>query len=150
MATAASAPTLNGAIQTMAMNGADSAKNSHRDVVETTRTPFTSLCNRDKTLRVPIAHGEGRYYLDKNTIEQLEAHEQIVFRYVDEQNRPTEDANPNGSINNIAGICNKQGNVMGLMPHPERASIPTLSPDGQAYGRIIFDSMLDTLNKMRN
>jgi phosphoribosylformylglycinamidine synthase subunit PurQ / glutaminase len=117
--------------------------------VETTRTPFTSLCEKEKSLRVPIAHGEGRYYLDKNQVQQLEDREQIVFRYVDEQNSPTEDSNPNGSINNIAGICNENGNVMGLMPHPERASIRDLSPDGQAYGRVIFDSMLDTLNKMR-
>jgi phosphoribosylformylglycinamidine synthase subunit PurQ / glutaminase len=114
--------------------------------VETTRTPFTKLAEKGQTLRVPIAHGEGRYYLDKEQIQKLEMREQIVLRYVNEDNEPTEESNPNGSVNNIAGICNENGNVMGLMPHPERASIPILSPDGQAYGRVIFDSMMKSLN----
>jgi phosphoribosylformylglycinamidine synthase subunit PurQ / glutaminase len=114
--------------------------------VETTRTPFTRLSEKGQTLRVPIAHGEGRYYLDKDGIQELERNEQIVLRYVNGRNEPTEDSNPNGSVDNIAGICNERGNVMGLMPHPERASIPMLSPDGQAYGRVIFDSMMKSLN----
>ncbi|TMI38562.1 phosphoribosylformylglycinamidine synthase I, partial [Candidatus Bathyarchaeota archaeon] len=86
--------------------------------VETTRTPFTTLAQKGQTLRIPIAHNEGRYYLDSNEIRDLERNEQIVMRYVNEENEPTEDANPNGSIDNIAGICNEKGNVMGLMPHP--------------------------------
>jgi len=114
--------------------------------VETTRTPFTTLAQKGQTLRIPIAHNEGRYYLDSNEIRDLERNEQIVMRYVNEENEPTEDANPNGSIDNIAGICNEKGNVMGLMPHPERASLRALSPDGQDDGRIIFDSMMKTLN----
>jgi phosphoribosylformylglycinamidine synthase subunit PurQ / glutaminase len=114
--------------------------------VETTRTPFTKLAEKGQTLRVPIAHGEGRYYLDKDQIQKLEMNEQIVLRYVNEHNEPTEESNPNGSVNNIAGICNQKRNVMGLMPHPERASIPILSPDSQAYGRVIFDSMMKSLN----
>ncbi len=114
--------------------------------VETTRTPFTTLAQKGQTLRVPIAHNEGRYYLDRNEIRELEKNEQIVVRYVNEANEPTEDANPNGSIDNIAGICNEEGNVMGLMPHPERASLRVLSPDGHDDGRMIFDSMMRTLN----
>ncbi len=114
--------------------------------VETTRTPFTTLAQKGQTLRVPIAHNEGRYYLDRNEIRELEKNEQIVVRYVNEANEPTEDANPNGSIDNIAGICNEEGNVMGLMPHPERASLRVLSPDGHDDGRMIFDSMMRTLS----
>jgi phosphoribosylformylglycinamidine synthase len=96
-------------------------------------------------LRIPIAHNEGRYYLDKDQLVELDKNEQIVLRYVDENNTPTEDSNPNGSMDNIAGICNREGNVMGLMPHPERASLPVLSPDNHPEGRIIFDSMIESL-----
>ena len=113
--------------------------------VETTRTPFTSKAEQGQVLEIPIAHNEGRYYLDKERIRELERNQQIVFRYVSEEAEPTEEANPNGSIDNIAGICNQEGNVMGLMPHPERASLPLLSPDNQTDGRIIFDSMMRTL-----
>jgi phosphoribosylformylglycinamidine synthase len=113
--------------------------------VETTRTPFTSKAEKGQVLAIPIAHNEGRYYLDKEKIPELERSQQIVFRYVSEENEPTEEANPNGSMDNIAGICNEKGNVMGLMPHPERASLPLLSPDNQTDGRIIFDSMMRML-----
>src|SRR6266568_1090465 len=113
--------------------------------VESTRTPFTRLSSKGEALRIPIAHNEGRYYLDKNQLAELENNEQIVLRYVDENNVSTEDSNPNGSLDNIAGICNREGNVMGLMPHPERASIPVLSSDNHPDGRIIFDSMVDSL-----
>jgi phosphoribosylformylglycinamidine synthase len=116
--------------------------------VETTRTPFTSLAKKGQALRIPIAHNEGRYYLDDAQIRELEKRDQIVFRYVNENNKPTEEANPNGSVDNIAGICNEEGNVMGLMPHPERASLKDLSPDGQTYGRVIFDSMLQSMTEM--
>ncbi len=114
--------------------------------IETTRTPFTNLAQKGQALRIPIAHNEGRYYLDENQIHQLERNEQIVLRYVNEKNEPTKNSNPNGSVDNIAGICNEKGNVMGLMPHPERASLRALSPDGETYGRIIFDSMMKALN----
>jgi phosphoribosylformylglycinamidine synthase subunit PurQ / glutaminase len=117
--------------------------------IETTRTPFTSNAEKGQVLEIPIAHNEGRYYLDKEQIPELERNQQIVFRYVNEEREPTEDANPNGSIDNIAGICNQKGNVTGLMPHPERASLPVLSPDNQADGRAIFDSMMRTLNELR-
>jgi phosphoribosylformylglycinamidine synthase subunit PurQ / glutaminase len=113
--------------------------------VETTRTPFTSRAEKGQVLEIPIAHNEGRYYLDKEHIPELEANQQIVFRYVNEAKEPTSDANPNGSMDNIAGICNQRGNVMGLMPHPERASLAALSLDDQNDGRIIFDSMMRTL-----
>jgi phosphoribosylformylglycinamidine synthase len=113
--------------------------------IESTRTPFTKLASKGETLRIPIAHNEGRYYLDKSRLTELESNEQIVLRYVDENNAPTEDSNPNGSIDNIAGICNREGNVMGLMPHPERASLPVLSPNNHPDGRIIFDSMVEIL-----
>ncbi len=116
--------------------------------VETTRTPFTSLTKKGQMLRIPIAHNDGRYYLDEDKIRELEKNDQIVVRYVNEDNKPTEESNPNGSVHNIAGICNKEGNVMGLMPHPERASLKDLSPDGQTYGRVIFESMLKSMTEM--
>jgi len=110
--------------------------------VESARTLFTNLAKKGQTLRIPIAHNEGRYYLDGDQLAEMEKNEQIILRYVDENNLPTEDSNPNGSLDNIAGICNKEGNVMGLMPHPERASLPILSPNNQPDGRLIFDSMI--------
>lgn len=113
--------------------------------VETTRTPFTSRAEKGQVLEIPIAHNEGRYYLDKEQIPELEREQQIVFRYVNEAKEPTENANPNGSIDNIAGVCNQNGNVMGLMPHPERASLRALSPDDQTDGRTIFHSMMKTV-----
>ena len=113
--------------------------------VESTRTPFTRLASIGQTLRIPIAHNEGRYYLDKEQLADLEKNKQVTLRYVDENNSPTVDSNPNGSMDNIAGICNKEGNVMGLMPHPERASLPILSPESQPEGRLIFDSMVNAL-----
>ncbi len=117
--------------------------------VETTKTPFTRLAEKGQTLRIPIAHNEGRYYLDKKEMAQLEENEQIVLRYVNEKGEATEDANPNGSLDNIAGICNTQRNVLGLMPHPERASIPILSSNNRAGGRLLFDSMVKSLDKRR-
>jgi len=113
--------------------------------VDNNKTAFTSLAKKGQTLNIPIAHNEGRYYLDKDGLAQLERNQQVVLRYVDKDNQPSEEANPNGSLDNIAGICNPQGNVMGLMPHPERSSIPALSPDNKAEGRLIFDSMIRTM-----
>ena len=115
--------------------------------IETNRTPFTSLTKKGQTLQIPIAHNEGRYYLDKEELGELETHDQVILRYVNDKDEPTENSNPNGSIDNIAGISNREGNVMGLMPHPERASMPELCPDGKATGRLIFDSMLNHLRK---
>ena len=89
--------------------------------VEQTRTPWTSQLAPGTLLRLPIAHGEGRYYVEAEQLVALEANGQVVFRYVDADGLPTADANPNGSVANIAGVCNERGNVVGLMPHPERA-----------------------------
>jgi len=113
--------------------------------VETTRTPFTRQAEKGQTLRIPIAHNEGRYYLGREELAKLEKNEQIVLRYIDENNNATDRANPNGSLDNIAGICNPEGNVMGLMPHPERSSLPILSPNHKPEGRLIFDSMVESL-----
>ncbi len=115
--------------------------------VETTRTPFTHTADKGQILNIPIAHNEGRYYLDNDELNTLERDQQVVLRYVDNSSEPSPDANPNGSINNIAGICNPDGNVMGLMPHPERASIPILTPDHKPEGRLIFDSMVNSLQR---
>jgi len=89
--------------------------------VEQVRTPWTNRLMPGQVLRLPIAHGDGRYYVDERTLRDLERNGQIVFRYVDAQGHVASDANPNGSVANIAGVCNERGNVVGLMPHPERA-----------------------------
>ncbi len=101
-------------------------------------TIFTSLYKEDEVLSIPIAHGEGNYFAPPEVIESLEEHDQIVFKYTDVQGLVTEEANPNGSLKNIAGIINLQGNVLGLMPHPERASEKML---GSLDGRRLFESL---------
>jgi phosphoribosylformylglycinamidine synthase len=102
-------------------------------------SPFTSQIPDGKVLRIPIAHGEGCYFADEATLSQLKANGQILWQYVNAQGEPTEQSNPNGSLGNIAGICNAARNVAGLMPHPERACEPIL---GSADGRLIFESLL--------
>jgi len=89
--------------------------------IENTNTPFTELCSKKQVLKIPIAHGDGNYYVDKDSLKEMEKNGQILFRYCDNDGETSEKANPNGSIENIAGICNQQGNVIGMMPHPERA-----------------------------
>jgi phosphoribosylformylglycinamidine synthase I len=108
----------------------------------TTDSPFTSQIPADKILRVPIAHGEGCYFADEATIAQLKSKNQILWQYVTAQGELTDAANPNGSLQNIAGICNERRNVAGLMPHPERASEDLL---GSADGRLIFESLVHAL-----
>jgi phosphoribosylformylglycinamidine synthase len=108
----------------------------------TADSPFTNRIPADKILRVPIAHGEGCYFADEETIASLKAKNQILWQYVTAQGELTHTANPNGSLNNIAGICNERRNVAGLMPHPERASEPLL---GSADGRLIFESLIHAL-----
>ncbi|MDK3157161.1 phosphoribosylformylglycinamidine synthase subunit PurQ [Kamptonema cortianum] len=110
--------------------------------VETTDTAFTSSLEKASILRMPIAHGEGCYFADPETLRQLEDTGRIVFRYCDPAGEITKDANPNGSLGNIAGICNEARNVVGLMPHPERACDPLL---GSADGLGIFESVIDSL-----
>lgn len=111
--------------------------------VESIGTRFTSQYHVDQVLRVPIAHGDGRYTADADTLERLEGEGHVVFRYVDAHGAPTLDANPNGSQRNIAGIVNAAGNVLGMMPHPERAMERALgSTDGIALFSSVFDSLL--------
>ena len=115
-----------------------------RDVhirTEETDTPFTSLLASGQIFRVPIAHGEGNYYADETTLEELERNGQVIFRYCDEEGRLTSDANPNGSARSIAGICNRGRNVLGLMPHPERCSESIL---GGADGLLVFQSIAES------
>jgi phosphoribosylformylglycinamidine synthase subunit PurQ / glutaminase len=107
-------------------------------------SPFTSATPEGTVLRVPIAHGEGCYYADPDTLAQLEANRQILWQYCDREGSLTEAANPNGSLLNIAGICNAGRNVAALMPHPERASEPLL---GSEDGRRVFESMIRSLQK---
>jgi phosphoribosylformylglycinamidine synthase subunit PurQ / glutaminase len=105
----------------------------------TTDSPFTSQIPPGKLMRLPIAHGEGCYFANEETLAKLKANNQILWRYVDAKGETTETANPNGSLDCIAGICNEQRNVAGLMPHPERASEPAL---GCADGRFVFESLI--------
>ncbi len=107
--------------------------------VENVSIPFTNNVKKGAVLRVPIAHGDGRFTASESELKLLEKNKQVVFRYVDSHGKPTAESNPNGSLNNIAGVCNTQGNVMGLMPHPERASEALV---GGADGFAIFTSLL--------
>ncbi|GIW34934.1 phosphoribosylformylglycinamidine synthase subunit PurQ [Meiothermus sp.] len=113
--------------------------------VERTDLPFTASYQPGQVLKIPIAHGEGRYYADAQTLERLEQNRQVVFRYVPSPSSPAEEGdgfNPNGSLNNIAGIVNEQGNVLGMMPHPERAVENLL---GSADGLPFFTSLKQAL-----
>ena len=105
-------------------------------------TPFTSRIPNDKLLRIPIAHGEGNYFCDTKTLEDIEKNGQILFQYANTDGELADNANPNGSLRNIAGICNATGNVAGMMPHPERASEDAL---GSGDGRLIFESLFHAL-----
>ena len=107
--------------------------------IPTTDSPFTCEVPEDRLLCVPIAHGEGCYFADDEVLAKLRADDQILFQYASETGDLTDEANPNGSLLNIAGICNEGRNVCGMMPHPERASENIL---GAADGRLVFESML--------
>src|SRR5260221_11102393 len=110
----------------------------------TTNSPYTNQIPADKLLRLPIAHGEGCYFADEETLTRLRANDQVLWRYVNANGQATEESNPNGSLDNIAGICNEQRNVAGLMPHPERASEAIL---GCADGKLVFQSLIHALEK---
>ena len=110
----------------------------------TADSPFTNQIPAGKLLRVPIAHGEGCYFADETTLATLKANNQILWQYSDAQGNLTDGANPNGAVQNIAGICNAQRNVAGLMPHPERACEAIL---GSTDGRLVFESVLAALEK---
>jgi len=106
--------------------------------VERTNTPFTRALSTGSVLRIPIAHGEGRFTAPADVIDEIEANNQVLYRYATADGALSADANPNGSINNIAGITNARGNVMGMMPHPERACDPLL---GSTDGVSVFASL---------
>jgi phosphoribosylformylglycinamidine synthase I len=106
---------------------------------QTSNSRITAAINKNKALCIPIAHGEGRYFADAETLKKLNNQDQILFRYCDEQGAISDAANPNGSLENIAGICNHQRNVFGMMPHPERAADKELR---NVDGKLIFDSIL--------
>jgi phosphoribosylformylglycinamidine synthase I len=110
--------------------------------VEQTDTPFTLACREGQVLRLPIAHGEGNYFAATDLVARLEANRQIVFRYTDAAGEVSEESNPNGSRAAIAGLCNEARNVVGLMPHPERACESVL---GSADGLVMFESVLAAL-----
>ncbi len=107
--------------------------------VERSDTPFTCLLKKGEVLKIPIAHMEGNYFADEATLAQLKAHDQVVFRYSSPGGEVAEEYNPNGSLENIAGICNREGNVLGMMPHPERCCEAIL---GSEDGRMIFESIV--------
>lgn len=110
--------------------------------VEQTNTPFTMRAARGQVLNLPIAHGEGNYFADPDTLSMLEATGRVVFRYCDSSGQITDEGNPNGSLHSIAGICSEQRNIVGLMPHPERACE---SPLGSKDGLVLFDSVIASL-----
>ena len=110
--------------------------------VERTDTPFTQRAQTGQVLRLPIAHGEGNYYADAEVLRDLEASGRVVFRYCEGDGRISDAGNPNGSANSIAGICSQERNVVGLMPHPERACEPVL---GSTDGLVLFESIVGAL-----
>jgi phosphoribosylformylglycinamidine synthase subunit PurQ / glutaminase len=112
--------------------------------VEQADTPFTFGCESKQVVKLPIAHGEGNYYAPPDVLEQLESNRQVVFRYTNASGEVGAEWNPNGSLNCIAGICNRQRNVVGLMPHPERASEAEL---GSADGRAVLASVVRWMNE---
>ena len=121
-----------------------------RDVfsrVETKRTPFTLTLPKGEVLRMPVAHGEGNWTVAPRDYDEMVARDQIVFRYVTQKGELTPEANPNGSLENVAGVCNVKGNVVGLMPHPERACADVL---GNTDGARLFKSFATTLLGMRS
>jgi len=109
------------------------------------QTAFTHGMDKNDVLAMPIAHGEGRYYTDN--LKELEENDQIVFKYSTEDGSYNSNSNPNGSLENIAGICNLEQNCVGLMPHPERASESILSPKQTTHGRIFFESMIEFIKR---
>ena len=113
--------------------------------VESTATPFTSGLTEGETLTIPVAHGEGNYVADEDTLDRLEADGRVVFRYVDAHGEATPEASPNGSARNIAGIANAPGNVLGMMPHPERC-VEALLGHGGADGARLFRSVFAHLD----
>ena len=128
------------------LSGALLHNNSHKFIcknvnlsTQTTNTLVTNKLAEGENILIPIAHGEGRYYVDAETLKMLNENDQVLFRYCDENGNITDEANPNGAIENIAGVCNAGRNVFGMMPHPERAADEELS---NTDGRVLFESIL--------
>lgn len=117
--------------------------------VENDSTIFTSIFEKNSIIKLPIAHYEGRFFGDQSLLNELKNNHQIMFRYVNSDGNVTDNSNPNGSVENIAGVCNRAGNVMGLMPHPERASEKILSPFNSDHGLQLFSSMLRSLEVVK-
>ena len=111
--------------------------------VEQTETPFTRALRHHQVLKMPISHGEGRFHVEREALQRLRERNQIVFRYCTEAGEVTSAANPNGSVWNIAGVCNEDGTVLGLMPHPERAAESSVG--GSTDGLLLFNSLLGSL-----
>jgi phosphoribosylformylglycinamidine synthase I len=114
--------------------------------IENERTDFTRAGKKGQVLRIPIAHFDGNYYAPARVLKDIERHRQVVFRYCDADGNITEEANVNGSLGNIAGIRNREGNVLGLMPHPERASEALL---GSEDGRTVFESLISSIERRK-
>ena len=112
--------------------------------VEQIDTPFTSGCRQGQLLRIPIAHGDGNYYAEPEIVERLEKHRQVIFRYATVAGAVTPETNPNGSVNNIAGLCSEKRNVVGLMPHPERACELAV---GSADGLVLLESVVNSVGQ---
>ncbi len=108
---------------------------------ERANTPFTSRCRQGQVIQIPVSHGEGNYYADEFTLAQLEEEGRVLFRYCDPTGAITEADNPNGSVHNLAGIIGETGNVLGMMPHPERSCEAVL---GSTDGNLIFQSIIDS------
>lgn len=117
-----------------------------RDVtlkVENNDTPFTSSYKKDQVITIPIAHHDGNYFADEDTLKSIEDNNQVIFRYTDNRGEASVEVNPNGSLNNIAGICSKERNVLGMMPHPERCAEKEL---GNEDGKALFESIVKYLS----
>jgi len=110
--------------------------------IENEQTDFTKGIESKKKLKIPVAHGDGNYFADENTLKELHDNKQVVFKYSSKDGKISKEFNPNGSIENIAGIVNKNGNVLGMMPHPERSSDPVLN---KTDGRLIFKALVNNI-----
>ena len=112
--------------------------------VENSDTPFTRLFHKGQVLHIPVAHFEGNYYIDPQSLSRLKMNNQVVFRYCSKDGEIADEFNPNGSVYAIAGICNERGNVLGMMPHPERCSESIL---GSEDGKLIWQSIVKSINE---
>ncbi len=116
--------------------------------VESNNTAFTNQMDKNQVLDIPIAHGEGRYFTDN--LKELKENDQIIFKYCSSEGEILPTSNPNGSMENIAGVCNLERNCLGLMPHPERASESILSPNAKEHGKLFFNSMIEFIKNGGN